>query len=80
MKKERICRGGSIEGASEALPAGPFEVETLGSVKGPPCIGEPAEPGSGMTPPASAGPGADSGGRYVESWLTVVGGSVSTGN
>jgi len=49
-------------------------------VKDPPCTGELAEPGSGMIPPASAGPGADSGGRYVESWFTVVGGLVRAGN
>lgn len=51
-------------------------------MKGPACTEAPGpgEPGSGMTPPASAGPGADNGGRYVESWLTVVGGSVSAGN
>jgi hypothetical protein len=65
------------EGASETLPAGRFAVETFGSEKEPPCSGEP---GAGMTPPASAGAGADNGGRYVESWFIVEGGSVSAGN
>ncbi len=55
-------------------------MDTLGSVKDPPCTDGEPEFGGGMAPPASAGPGADNGGRNVESWFTVVGGSVSSGN
>ena len=66
MNPDRICRGLFIRGgASETLPAGPSDVDTLGSVKDPPCTDELGG-GSGMSPPASAGAGADNGGSDVE--------------
>lgn len=88
MKLDRICCGLLKRGgASETLPGGPCPCVggTLGNLKDPPCTDElgaplPDELGPGKTPPASAGPGADNGGRNAESWFTVLGGSVSTGN
>jgi hypothetical protein len=80
MNPDRICRGLLVRGgASETLPAGPSAGDILGSVKDPPCTDELGG-GSGMSPPASAGAGADSGGMDDEySWFTVIGGSVSRG-
>lgn len=65
MKRNSILCCFFTEGASETLPAGPFAVETFGRVKEPPGT---EESGAGMAPPASAsaGAGADNGGRYVE--------------
>lgn len=67
MSPDRIRRGLLIGGggAPETLPAGPCVGETLGSVKDPPCSDDVGG-GSAMTPPASAGTGADSGAREVE--------------
>jgi hypothetical protein len=66
MNPDRICRGLLVGGgASEMLPAGPSTGEPLGTVKDPPCTGELGG-GSGMSPPASAGTGADNGARDVE--------------
>jgi hypothetical protein len=66
MNQDRIFRGLLVRsGASEMLPAGPSAGDVLGSVKDPPCTDELGG-GSGISPPASAGAGADSGGTDVE--------------